>query len=287
MAEKERHSIHWQDSEIAAVCAALRYLVASDKTALKGAAIRQAEEVLPPNRRRLKSSAALYGSAIAKRLNDAYTVGLETTKTELAALHPPVYPVYRIDKTETVPAPVVTQMPPTVHLNHPTRMPAPEPPEPEPASSIEPEMTESRPSDPWGLIAQLAVEIAHDIAERLDRIEGALIARIGPPPGWKPPVTPAAAARAKGQRIAIIGPLKDQFEHVRIKVRHLPYQLIYVDKDDQHYRLPQADYVLVSKHSSHGWYEKARRSDTQAYFVDGAVSGIVQKIMDIHSQRKP
>ncbi len=262
-----RHNIRWQSSEITAVCAALRYIVASDKGVHKGSAIRQAEEVLPQARRRRKASAALYGATVGAKLNDAYAAGLNTSKVELATLPVPMYHVQ-------TPLPVAS-----VEVT-------PKPAEPTPeALSIDPEMSEARPSDPWGLVAQLAVEIARDIAQRLDRIESALIARIGPPPGWKAPAT-AAEVRAKVQRIAIVGPLKDQFEHIRTKVHHLPYQFIWVDKDDRHYRLPQADFVLVSKHCAHAWSDKARRSDTEACFVDGAVSGVVQKIMDIHSRKK-
>ena len=271
--EKSRHIV-WKPEEVKQVAEAVRWVVAHDKSIRLLTAIHQAEDVLPVERRRKKPFAMYREAGVVFKA--AYAEGLNITPEELAKIPSPVFKLANTNG-----------QPPSRGISPFEAYPASQAETPAPPSDdlTEDSEPEARPADPWGLFAQLVVEVGHDLVERLDRIESALIARIGPPPGWKPPES-VRAPKTKAKRIAIVGLLKDQFEHVRSKVAHLPFTLVWLDKDDAHVRIPQCDFLLVQRHCSHKWFQKAGHLlGCEASFVDGGITQVTQKVLDIHSRR--
>jgi len=263
----QKEHICWNRNERAAVMAAITAIVANEPTTLPRTAVHRAEEVLPPERRRLKRDVHFYGPKTLAEIREAIQAGLMVPRDQ-------VPPMPRFLGEASKPAPPAEPLPELVS-----------PPEEEPPFDIA-----SLPT--WALVGELATRLAQDFATRLDRIEAALTqaasARIAPQ--YRPPPIPTPVQdpkRPKKKRVCIIGLLKDQFEHVREKTGHLPFELVFVDKEARSVAVPPSEFAIIQRHSSHAYYHKAKALlGDRAVFVDGGITGVVQKLFDLNSLAK-
>lgn len=155
------------------------------------------------------------------------------------------------------------------------------------------------------LVGELFARLATEFLGRLDRIEKALLAPRQPiilnleRGGYStalattttaPPPVPTPRPRQEPPpppiRVAIVGPFSDQFAHLKEKTKELPFELVFADKEDRHVRLPQAEYAIISRHTRHTWWEKARNTypPGHLFFSEGGISSIVQTLYDLHSK---
>jgi hypothetical protein len=100
------------------------------------------------------------------------------------------------------------------------------------------------------------------------------------------PTSPAVPQRAT-PRSAVVGLLKDQFEHVRQKVQGQAVELLFIDKEQSNTRIPNVDALICERHIDHRWTEngKAALGNDRVLWSEG-VTTTVQRIYDYLS-RKP
>jgi hypothetical protein len=276
----------WTPHEIKLVRARIVEEVRADKTLELLTAVRRAvDATLPLDRRRPKPSLSLYGRASNVMFHEAHQEGLRLPPIE----RPKSVPLPHAPSADAPPGPAPAGETPTgLATDGQTEGPFPTPQNLDPMLGFVPTCS---------LFGELAYRFIRDLTERLDRIEAAAVARIAPAlpiPHTRadahPPVThePSRHHREKPQqqRVAIIGLFKDQFAHVVAKASEVPFRLIFVDKEDAHYRIPPCDFVIVQRHSAHAWFEKARATlgPDRVVFVDGGISGVVQRLFDFHAR---
>lgn len=287
---ERKSNIKWTGAEWVVISAKLTQLFREDPSLRIITALHRAEDVLPPARRRKKVAFHHYGAISMKRIRKIHDAALRMSRLE----KDPVGQVEEGEQGEVA----------SIEGRGGTHAAPP------PSATSAPQQV-----SPLALVGELAQWIARDLVSRLDRLEAAILARIGPPPGWQQaieewhrtvlekshsivptapppprpvlPTVPTPAPRPRRPVVAVVGLFKDQFEHVREKTTGLPLELVFVDKEDRLMRYPsQMDKVIVQRHVSHGWYEKAVKAmgHSNVAFVDGGISGVVQKVYDFNSQ---
>lgn len=179
------------------------------------------------------------------------------------------------------------------------------------------------------LVSIMIGSFMKDIEERLDRIEAAAIAKINSfeprfripdderfsftqDPGLKVDVSrfsgtvPITAAEPHPKpeepppngthsdkltkiRIGIVGLMQDQFNHVTLRAKDLPYNLVFINKEwsrpENH--IPQGvTWIIVQKHSAHRWYDAAQAAvgSSHTIFADGGITAVEKAVFDIHSR---
>ncbi len=294
------HKIRLNDDERQRLAAELQRQIRMDNTVRLLTAVHHAERIaVPANKLRLKPSLAKYSRPFylwAQKIQQEALQMPALPRTETPAAPPPP-PIVPLEVKTPVPEPVVEsaqEVEPEVmaHDSFPEEPEVmPPPPESDPVRAI----------DTYRMVAELLrrfsegflTDIRRDIVGRLDRIEAAATAKyLAPPtparPSMSPFMPPAQPPKPARLRIIILGLMKDQFEHVREKTAHLPFDLVWIDKEQSNTTLPRADYCVVQRHSSHKWWTSAQKqfSNGTLSFVDGGITGTVQSVMDIHSRVK-
>ena len=89
-------------------------------------------------------------------------------------------------------------------------------------------------------------------------------------------------------RITIVGLLADQEQAVKSKVLGHPkfgeiVALTFLNKDYRPQVPLSTDFGIVQKHTSHKWWDKFKSvmPAERVFFVDGGVTGVVEKVMEI------
>lgn len=85
-------------------------------------------------------------------------------------------------------------------------------------------------------------------------------------------------------RIAIVGPHRDQFEHIAAKTNGKA-ELVWLDKDHKRESFPNVDAIIVTQHTAHQHWEQARAAGLNTHFVDGGITGVVRKVFDLCSRQ--
>ncbi len=281
MSATRKPPVHWSDGEVEFLQEKLVNIIAADHTIPLLTAIHRAEQSLEPGRRRLIRYLSPYGKRIREKFEAAYQKGLRTVP-------PPPPPV----EVREEPEPFVTD---TSEAEDPTlEMPAASERDAGPGAELMPIL--SGLSTPL-LLAEVLVRIGADMLQRLDRIEAAVLSRITPePPQPALPRMPTSARNGTGSQedesepkpkvVAVVGLLKDQFEHVREKVADLPFRLVWLDKEMNKPFIPGADFVIVERHCSHKWWTTAQRAVPRdcLVFCDGSITQVVQRVFDFHAK---
>lgn len=122
--------------------------------------------------------------------------------------------------------------------------------------------------------------------EQKRKVEAAYDRSIDPSP---PEQQPRDETRT---RIAIIGLLPGQCREIEQRTASIAHKLKlkFHDADNGGEKLSDyLDYIIVTKHCNHGWWEKAKANYPAdcVFFVDGAVQGVTQKIYDLVSRQTP
>jgi hypothetical protein len=89
-----------------------------------------------------------------------------------------------------------------------------------------------------------------------------------------PPPAPAAPPKVK---IAIIGPLPDQFKHIKSRVNGQA-SLIFVEKEKHGQPLPDADWYITTHHTKHIWDERVKSlagRDRLIHLNTGGIKSVV------------
>ena len=93
----------------------------------------------------------------------------------------------------------------------------------------------------------------------------------------------------KKLRIAVIGPLESQMREIETRAETLPkaVDLRFVDKEKNRDIPPSVDYIIVTRHVSHAYWEHAKSTlpADRVFFVEGGVTPVVQKLYDICSRQ--
>ena len=290
--------IYWKDEETKAVCD----WIVENTAVLRGRSpisiVHSAENaVLPANRRRLKKCIAFYGrngEGITKLLNEAYQRGMAIPATTNSA-----FPPESMDLTPQEREILAQRRRPEHVPTDPPELFREPPPEPPTEMMFQPVAPNLPTSTLVGeLIVRLGGELMRSLSERLDRIESAVLAavceRIAAPAmatvvkPTAPPVLPKPVEKPKPIKhvVSIVGLMRDQFGHVCDKTKELPFDLRWCDKEASHPMFPKTDYVIVQKHSPHRWFDAAQHAVTpsRVSFVDGGISGVVQRLYDLHAR---
>jgi len=156
---------------------------------------------------------------------------------------------------------------------------------------------------PTAATGALIAELATRLFRRIDRLEAALAAvhkngahtnGIATARAAEPPVAliPRATTPepARKPRIVIGGLMKDQFEHVKEKLKEKDVELVWIDttaRTSTTYPM-HVDAIVLTKHIGHHWSDAATRAIGQAkvFHADGQ-SSVVQRVFDFLSRRNP
>ncbi|MBX6313675.1 MAG: hypothetical protein IRY99_12265, partial [Isosphaeraceae bacterium] len=103
-----------------------------------------------------------------------------------------------------------------------------------------------------------------EMRERVTNIEGMLRRITGdvrqaastPPPTAMPPAPEAPPAKPAKLRVAVIGPDAQQGSHIKSKCQGRASVEI-VDRSQKGKKFPDVDYVIITRHADHNWYEAA------------------------------
>jgi hypothetical protein len=238
----------YSDEEARRFLKEIEDIAASDHSLPLIAIIRKAESVLPEGKRYRKRYRSSYR---LRGIDDAYQRGL-ARKPEAAA--PPVPPLPE--------PPAMAAPPPVAQLTLPTE--------------------------------QLVMELVRRFLEQHRTVVDALARPVLPAPAARmneaaprfvePAASPAPPARFP--RVAIVGLMRDQFEHVRAKASAVPFDLLYVDHEQNGKRFPSCDYIISSRHVTHTWSEAAIAAVGREHyaFAGGGVTACVKQIFDWHSR---
>ncbi len=91
------------------------------------------------------------------------------------------------------------------------------------------------------------------------------------------PVT--APTHAKAPRIAVVGLLKAQFEHIKSKIAAWPIQLEFVDQDKNPHRLSGVDFIVYARWISHKWTNcNSHLRRDQWAFASGGMNQVIELI---------
>lgn len=235
----------------------------------------QAEiDTLPPHRRRQKPP-GLY----RRSLRQAFVAGRKSRQQLMEASgqtaggpdqNGPVMP------PEPVPV-AVPKVPELPAVQEPGDPPLPDP------------LTGLRNLPTADLLEELVQRLLREVDARLERFAEQLR-------GAAPPARPAVPAplrqespvpaRIRHPRIAVVGLLADQFEHVRQKVRSLPFELVYVAHDRASRSFPGCHYIVASRHITHNWETSAIQTVGREHyaFAPGGVTAVVQAVYDFHAR---
>ena len=98
------------------------------------------------------------------------------------------------------------------------------------------------------------------------------------------PVVEVRPVKPKKLRIAILGPLPDQFRHIEEKVGDKA-DLIFLDKDAKRSSTPpMIDHLIGTRHIHHSDESQAKNmleEGDRYHYVDGGIKSVVQKVLDI------
>lgn len=149
-------------------------------------------------------------------------------------------------------------------------------------------------TDTTTLVAQLEQRRLEHEARVVSLLE-TMVARLGavsapmPAPAVAKAALPVEKVERRPKRVAIIGPIHDQVQAIKDQVQadNLFVEPRFIDKETDTSIPPSCDYVIVTKHSRHAWYEKAKKEfgNGSIYFIDGPISQVVQKLRDIASMK--
>ncbi len=185
-----------------------------------------------------------------------------------------------------------------VHALQPPPAPAPEPVIHTIPVEVAPPLEKVLPTANTGaLIAELATRLF----KRIDRLEAALaqvhknghsngiaMARAAEPmPVSARDATPEPPRKP---RLVIGGLLKDQFEHVKEKLKDKDVELVWIDttaRTSTTYPM-NVDAIILTKHIGHHWSNAAARAlgQSKVFYADGQ-STVVQRVFDFLSRRNP
>lgn len=247
---KHMERIAWNESENRAVGESLLILRLAHPLKSIHECLRDAQGVLPPHRRRNMPAATQW-----KGLND--WVGFYHSKVKRVA-EPPPEPVVEVQ--EVVVREVVQPC-------------------------LEDVLRNATLEQLIGAQAQRLMALASGNAmESLARMMRAAAPKteefMPPPKGVMVPVLP------KLLRIAVSGPMKDQFEHIKQKVGDRA-ELVFIDSLRKGTRTPAVDHIIISRHNQHCNFDKARAAGIATHFVSSGITGPVQKIFDLISKHAP
>lgn len=141
------------------------------------------------------------------------------------------------------------------------------------------------------VVAKFSKELA-TFKPLLTHLNGANGAPVGAP--LQPPISILAAASAKPRktRVLIIGPFREQFQHIEEKANEakLPVELQWIDKDKNSIGVPiSTDYVIVTKFTSHAHHDALKRTipPGKFFYLEGGITAVVQKLRDIAALLPP
>lgn len=250
-----KHRIRWNDVEVGALSQAIVAERIADPFATQLALVNRAQtKCLPADRRR--KSASIPDELRARILAD--------WKSKIT------------DEGKELPAPVILSVETPKELDYAEALAA---------------------LDGATLVALLVRKLGNEMAGIQTQLS-AIGERLGAPPAprsAKPshasplPRVPSKAQKRK-PRVAIIGPLDGQMEHIerQIEDQQIAVEVRFVDKEASSPALPPScDFVIVTRHSRHKWFETARNKcdNRKVFFVDGGITQVMQKLRDIASRQ--
>ena len=116
-----------------------------------------------------------------------------------------------------------------------------------------------------------------------------------PPPGMPRSVADAPTSLVQPRvtkdsriKIAIVGPDAQQAIHIREKVGERAIVTI-LDRGALGRKLPSADFIILTRHVGHDWWEKAKATVGQPNVVrisTGGIETVVQKVYDLASRQR-
>lgn len=89
--------------------------------------------------------------------------------------------------------------------------------------------------------------------------------------------------------ILILGPLPDQFQHMKRRLRDLTgLDLRYLDKDKNLAHASGCGHAIMTRHCHHRHYHTLSRliGDTNVHLVSSGISAVVNKVREIHSKHQ-
>jgi hypothetical protein len=80
-------------------------------------------------------------------------------------------------------------------------------------------------------------------------------------------------------KVCIVGLLADQFQAVYEKCKYLPVDFVHCKATNRISFNGSFDFIIVSKFSSHKWWNKVRgKYGDQVSFIDGGITSVVQQV---------
>lgn len=157
------------------------------------------------------------------------------------------------------------------------------------------------PVDPVAFLASLPTpllltEAFTRLTKRLDGFETALAFAVGhkealakatPARTGTSMPAPAPNGPPRHPRVAVVGLLKDQFEHLKDKCKDRAVDLVWIDKDQSATRYPAVDEIIVQRFSDHRWSEHAKQvlPCEHVSYISGGIQSVVGKIYDITARQ--
>lgn len=130
------------------------------------------------------------------------------------------------------------------------------------------------------------------LANRFDKLEYAILNRSPAPVTLKPVLPdfllPPEGTKTRQTRILVLGPKGDQLDHIRRKTENIPVEITFYDNTKAIRDVPQSvDYVIVTRHTGHDAYEKAKAQMPSGRVIQlptGGLELVVKTVHDIMSR---